>query len=322
MASPRCLCVMLPLILAAATNPVELAFHYRVNRAHRPGHAVLFTGRTGRSAAAALRCRDSYSHSEIRDFVTATLRVKPLVASSRSDCMSVAALRCGAFIKDLSVDGIIQRRFDLLRVVRERMKKGATCLVATIHGPFPPEMLSRLEEREELQSEADRAALQVRQQLLQLAPQGGVCGHRPDEIAAKLADNLLTWQESTKERSILVGAVDISQHEFESCDTWHHFYEGPSFYISEMAVDAGFRRLGIGAQLLSGAVELARTSDGDVFLHVEERNTPAISVYQSAGFRQEPDNRATLDLFGALFLHEETHHNILLRLQRVQREPH
>jgi ribosomal protein S18 acetylase RimI-like enzyme len=311
---------MLPLILAAATNPVGFAFHYSVNRAHRPGHAVLFTGRTGRSAAAALRCRDSYSHSEIRDFVAASLRVKPLVGSSRSDCMSVAALRCGAFFKDLSVDGIIQRRFDLLRVVRERMKKGATCLVATIHGPFPPGMLSRLEECEELQSEADRAALQERQQLLLLTPKEGACGH--NEIAAKLADNLLTWQESTRERSILVGAVDISQHEFESCDTWRHFYQGPSFYISEMAVDAGFRRLGIGAQLLSGAVELARSSDGDVFLHVEERNTPAISVYQSAGFRQEPDNRATLDLFGALCLHEETHHNILLRLQRVQREPH
>ena len=47
------------------------------------------------------------------------------------------------------------------------------------------------------------------------------------------------------------------------------------------AVDPAFRRLGIGVRLLTEAILLARASGiGDVFLHVEQVNAPAVSMYE------------------------------------------
>lgn len=134
--------------------------------------------------------------------------------------------------------------------------------------------------------------------------------------AAELAETLARWQEGTRGRSIVVGAVDLSTHEFDLSSAWRAAYESQCSYLSDMAVERAFRRLGIGARLLTDALLLARAENrGDVFLHVEQDNVPAVSMYEREGFRLESDSMATRDLFDALHLHEEPRHNILLRLR-------
>ena len=126
----------------------------------------------------------------------------------------------------------------------------------------------------------------------------------------------MRWQEGTQGRSIVVGAVDLSNHEFDLSSAWRAAYASNCSYLSDMAVERAFRRLGIGARLLTDAVRLAREEGrGDVFLHVEEDNAPAVSMYEREGFRRESDSVATRDLFDALHLYEEARHNILLRLR-------
>ena len=56
----------------------------------------------------------------------------------------------------------------------------------------------------------------------------------------------------------------------------------------------GFRRLGVGALLLEAACDFTRARRlGDAFLHVEERNSAAISIYKSAGFRRVEESSGT-----------------------------
>ena len=51
-----------------------------------------------------------------------------------------------------------------------------------------------------------------------------------------------------------------------------------------------FRRLGVGALLFTAAVDLASSSCGDAFLHVEERNAAAIALYRAQGFEVVADS--------------------------------
>ncbi len=56
----------------------------------------------------------------------------------------------------------------------------------------------------------------------------------------------------------------------------------------------GFRRRGIGAELLGGTQNLAREWRGvkELFLHVEEGNIAAVRLYKSAGFKRADESEA------------------------------
>ena len=263
-------------------------------------------------AALRARCAVRGADAELREFVAASLHIEPLSASSGAACLAVAGLRCEAFSGAcaLSADVKIARRFEALGVVRERLKKGATCLVASIEGPFPAGVLSRLEGYHELQVAADREAFR-RLELLSSA------GDRPADVAGSdAADALESWQMSTQGRRIILGAIDVSTHEFDLSPRWKEAYGGDSTYLSDMAVELvsgvcsrlqhvciklrarenspdtqAFRRLGVGALLFAAALDLAHSKRcGDVFLHVEERNAAAIALYRAQGFEVVADS--------------------------------
>ncbi len=54
------------------------------------------------------------------------------------------------------------------------------------------------------------------------------------------------------------------------------------YEITNLVVDPGFRRGGIGLQLVQHALE--KIASGDVTLEVHSQNVPAISLYEKAGF--------------------------------------
>ena len=113
--------------------------------------------------------------------------------------------------------------------------------------------------------------------------------------------------------TLIVGAVDVSTHEFALAPDWQKAFPC-ACYISDMAVTPACARLGVGARLLEAALALARQEGGEVFLHVEQDNAAALSLYHGAGFVEEAETAATRALFYALQLHEESQHNLLLRL--------
>ena len=66
---------------------------------------------------------------------------------------------------------------------------------------------------------------------------------------------------------------------------WTKEPNGISAYIDTIEVAASFRRRGLGSALLAKCEELARDAGADVlWLHVEDGNTGAASLYQSHGF--------------------------------------
>ena len=154
----------------------------------------------------------------------------------------------------MSVDERIARRFDALGVIRERLKKGATCLVASIEGPFPPGVLLRLQGRAELQIDADKEAFRkllserkgevladvVRnaERAGEQTPGAGTSPVRIPESATKLARILEAWRDSTRGRRLVLGAVDVSTHEFDLSPAWRACYGDEGVYLSDMAVDA------------------------------------------------------------------------------------
>lgn len=57
--------------------------------------------------------------------------------------------------------------------------------------------------------------------------------------------------------------------------------------ISDMFVYPEYRRAGVGQQILSEVLTIARGLElGRVSLHVEPDNIPAVALYQSFGFKQ------------------------------------
>ncbi len=62
---------------------------------------------------------------------------------------------------------------------------------------------------------------------------------------------------------------------------------GEEAHISTLAVDPGYRRRGIGRQLLQAALDRATAAGAQaVTLEVRVSNAPAIALYRSFGFRQ------------------------------------
>lgn len=110
------------------------------------------------------------------------------------------------------------------------------------------------------------------------------------------------WSKESNGRTLVVGAIDISTHEFASSGTWQRERRGRGdVYLSDMAVHPRFQRLGIGQLLFSSAIQLARSQGFlEAHLHVEDGNGGAIMLYRSAGFELAPEDECTLDLFQAL----------------------
>jgi len=105
------------------------------------------------------------------------------------------------------------------------------------------------------------------------------------------------WKDKA---DVIIGAVDCAVHEFVNKD----LMLVKSLYISSMAVRDGFRNMGVGGKLLDGAHRLAvEYRVRDMYLHVEEDNTPAVRLYKSAGFeRADMDDQSTFYMDRALRL--------------------
>jgi len=85
----------------------------------------------------------------------------------------------------------------------------------------------------------------------------------------------------------LLGTVDISSQEIAL--PTHPLSEG--LYLSHMAVDPEFRRIGVGRKLLAAAeaAARARSAGGGIYLHVERTNAGARSLYEQCGFVRLPE---------------------------------
>ncbi|KAJ8614576.1 hypothetical protein CTAYLR_004946 [Chrysophaeum taylorii] len=64
--------------------------------------------------------------------------------------------------------------------------------------------------------------------------------------------------------------------------------DGPSGYIAMLVVRSGFRRFGIGTQLISASIDRMRTLGcAEVFLEAEVTNKMALSLYDKLGFLRD-----------------------------------
>ncbi len=94
-----------------------------------------------------------------------------------------------------------------------------------------------------------------------------------------------------------VGTVEIDLRP-QAINPWLKFWGARYPYISNLAVDAHHRRQGIAEQLLSCCERVALTwGYRDLYLHVLENNSAAISLYTKLGYqtqRIEPDLAASL----------------------------
>ena len=83
------------------------------------------------------------------------------------------------------------------------------------------------------------------------------------------------------DRGQIVGTVEIAQRQSWPWQGTHAKYA----YISNLAVDPGFRRRGLAAQLLTACESLALAWQLDhLYLHVMEDNPGARRLYRRAGF--------------------------------------
>lgn len=92
----------------------------------------------------------------------------------------------------------------------------------------------------------------------------------------------------------LVGTVEISER---VCPLWYSRRQ--YLYLSNLAVDASYRRMGVASQLLLASEQVAaRWRFRDLYLHVMEDNHAARKLYLNAGYRIQ---HAEMSL-GSLFL--------------------
>jgi ribosomal protein S18 acetylase RimI-like enzyme len=80
----------------------------------------------------------------------------------------------------------------------------------------------------------------------------------------------------------LAGTVELSQRSYAFWQTQRSCY----LYISNLAVQAGYRRQGVARQLLTACEQLAvEWRVPDLYLHVLENNHAARRLYYKAGYR-------------------------------------
>ncbi|EME29769.1 N-acetyltransferase [Galdieria sulphuraria] len=91
------------------------------------------------------------------------------------------------------------------------------------------------------------------------------------------------------EEEIVLGTCDVSIHDAESGLRVRTSNFKRVVYVSSMAVRPEYRRKGVAKRLLNGVLDIARLEKiDDVFLHVDETNTPAVRLYYSFGFQRFP----------------------------------
>jgi len=86
----------------------------------------------------------------------------------------------------------------------------------------------------------------------------------------------------------IVGSVECSFHEFCRDDVACELHSQKTrLYVTELAVHAEFRRMGIG-KLLLRSVDAWAQSNGfsEIYLHVNDLNEAAVCLYQKEGFSQ------------------------------------
>lgn len=109
----------------------------------------------------------------------------------------------------------------------------------------------------------------------------------------------------------LLGTVDISVQEMDL--PTHLLSDG--LYLSHMAVDPAFRRLGLGVKLLTAAEDAARSRGAQgIYLHVERSNAGARKLYEQCGYLQRPENAVNLGFTTAL---KVMHRDVVLLYKEV-----
>lgn len=91
------------------------------------------------------------------------------------------------------------------------------------------------------------------------------------------------------EGEFLTGSLELTFHEFEGCK----IETGKDTYLTEFCVLKSSRCNGIGGKLLKSVdTYCSKKNIERVYLHVEKKNTDALSVYKKAGYEvlKEHDN--------------------------------
>ena len=136
---------------------------------------------------------------------------------------------------------------------------------------------------------------------------GGGRAARAERLAVELEERVSKgsdiWVVSAPEGGSILGTADLSEQELLLPT---HGLDPDSLYLSSMAVDPGRRRCGIGKELMLAALDRAadRGADG-VWLHVERSNLPAIALYESGGFKKQPESHMNAAFTSALNLQQK-----------------
>ena len=109
-------------------------------------------------------------------------------------------------------------------------------------------------------------------------------------VAMVVKDTKSTENLSTIEGQDLLGTVEISVRSLHQNGLLPlNFWQLDNFeyaYLSNLAVDADYRRLGVAQKLLSFCEDMVlEWGFGDLYLHVLENNHSARRLYYKAGYR-------------------------------------
>ena len=246
-------------------------------------------------------CHKSHVEDEsTRNFVSRSAILKGLqfLTSSVEDSMAIADLKMRAFWRNGdSVQDELNIRFSWFRAVKERFSKGARCLMVCATGPFDIEILPFICTSAALSTSKDNEMMKILRSNLQ-----------NDAMTAAIEE----WRSSSTHRRIVIGCVDCSTHEFQLTSLWA--CSGSDLYVSDMAIHPAFQGLGLGRALLRALFDLAaREGYQNLYLHVEQNNTRAASLYASEGFVVSPDTSATAALYAALGFEPEPRNVLMTR---------
>jgi hypothetical protein len=158
--------------------------------------------------------------SEVREKVVNVRISKVSGPDDREMCMAAATIRCATFYGGIQEDAsrFIEQRFSLFQITRSRMNAGSCCLVAKICEPMTLEALESLGLSTELCQEHDRRALEQLEQLEERLSSGQIT----EAVALSERGRILEdWKTvSFGKGPAVVGAVDLSTHEFKRSDVW------------------------------------------------------------------------------------------------------
>lgn len=104
----------------------------------------------------------------------------------------------------------------------------------------------------------------------------------------------------------IVGTAEISFHEFSETRLGYSRPKDSILYITEVAVDAIYRRKGVAKLMMEAIDNLANIREVEtIYLHVDVTNFGAVHLYERAGYRKlESDNPIFLEFTTKLNLHD------------------